>query len=744
MDTVTQNKQPLAAARRVLLLALIQVLIALLGLALLYIAWTCPGVRDAEGNLEGTFCLPLSLGLAAILTARLLHTAWVKPGLWFALAMSGQAAALQLINAGHDIHYQHYLPIDRMWVGDGRLAVVCIVVQVVFVIAAMIREAGRIRAWVSQTFKPWQVLGLVGVLVLCSATISAELPNYVIELFIAGFIQSITLCNIYLLARSIPQPLTSKLHERFNRWLGASSPQDSPQPGGIDRFVLVAAAWVVVVAAGLSIWCYQQHPHVQDEVIYLYQARYFASGMMTTLAPPVPQAFSIYMIPHESAQWYSIFSPGWPAVLAIGVMLGVPWLVNPVLGGLGILLSYLFVREISTRRQARLVVLLMCVSPWYVFMAMSYMSHTFTLVCALTGALGISWARRTGHSYWGWVAGAATGVVSLIRPLDGVALAAMLGLWAIGLGGKRIKVSAIAGLVIATVLVGAVIFPYNKRITGDYTKPPLMSYYEQYFGPKANALGFGPGRGLDWPLDAFPGHSPLEAVINANLNITVTNTELFGWGTGSLILLAIVVFARKWETIDRAMLAAIAVVIGLYSLYWFSGGPDFGARYWYLAFIPLIILTARAVHRLPVMIVYSKLVDPSMVEPRVMAALTAVCLLSLINFFPWRTLDKYYHYLGMRPGIAQLAEKHDLGSSLVLIRGNAHPDYESAWAYNPLDLQSSEPVFAWDKDPQVRSEVIDAYADRPIWIVNGPSITQRGYEVTAGPLSAQDALAFPD
>ena len=65
-----------------------------------------------------------------------------------------------------------------------------------------------------------------------------------------------------------------------------------------------------------------------------------------------------------------------------------------------------------------------------------------------------------------------------------------------------------------------------------------------------------------------------------------------------------------------------------------------------------------------------------------------------------------------------------------------HPDYQSAWVYNPLDPQADAPIYAWDKNPLVRAQVLQAYPDRPVWIVNGPTVTRAGYQVLAGPLSA--------
>ena len=185
------------------------------------------------------------------------------------------------------------------------------------------------------------------------------------------------------------------------------------------------------------------------------------------------------------------------------------------------------------------------------------------------------------------------------------------------------------------------------------------------------------------------------------------------------------------------MLAVIVAIFGVFSLYWFSGGPDFGARYWYLMVIPLVALTVRGIQFLETTF-QNATAGSTNQTTRVMAAVLSLSMLALINFFPWRAIDKYYHYLGMRPDIRYLDQKHDFGKSIVLIRGNSHPDYQSAWVYNPSDPYADAPIYAWDQNPQVRAQVLRAYPDRPIWIVNGPTITRGGFQVLAGPLSARD------
>ena len=219
------------------------------------------------------------------------------------------------------------------------------------------------------------------------------------------------------------------------------------------------------------------------------------------------------------------------------------------------------------------------------------MTHTFSLTCALSAAIALIIARKTEKKYWICLSGISVGILSLIRPLEGVTIAGLLGLWAIGVGGRRMKLSSII-LFIITVIIGcSAVFPYNKLLTGNSTVFPIMAYAESLYGPNANALGFGPDKGVGFGgLDPLPGHALVDVLINANFNMFSLNIELFGWCTGSLILIMVLLLSKRKHKSDYLMLAVIVSVIGIHSLYWFSGGPDFGARYWFLIIIPCIAI----------------------------------------------------------------------------------------------------------------------------------------------------------
>jgi len=697
--------------------------------AIVIAASESPVCRTTEGGLNGRFAAMMAAAAAAALTGWTARTAWARAGRWAALALAGQAAALQLIDAGPLIHFQHYrLPSQA--IGDpilryALLAFLCQALLVAFKLAS-VRDA--IRVWLRNRRRPAILAAVVLVCGPFAAAVSRDPRFYVLEATLGIFVQLVNAANILLVVWSLPPAALETLQRWVDSWLGD---RQEPGPLRVGQFALLAALWVTALSAALAYFVYERHPHVADEVVYLYNARYLATGKMMMPPPPVEPAFEVDLMEYQPDKWYGAVPLGWPVVLAAGAALGAPWLVNPVLAGLNILLAYLFLGELYPRRVARIGVLLLCVSPWNVFLAMSYMTHTVTMTCALVAFLGVARARRTGVARWALLAGLGTGAGVVVRPLDGVIAGVLAGAWAIGFGGRRLKFGALAALAIGAGLTGSVSLIHNEALTGNPLSSPLVSYAEKHYWHNANAYGFGKDRGEGWPTDAYPGHTPFEALINAELNGASLNAELFGWGAGSLLLLAVLPFSGAMRRADYLMLAAIATVLLAYAPYWGNGGPDFGARYWYLVLLPAVALSARGLEGLE-----EQLGTADHRHVRATAAAAALCGLALLTYFPWRALDKYHHYLRMRPDVPALAKSHRFGRSLVLVRGERFPDYASAAIYNPLDLHATEPVYAWDRSPAVRAQLMRAYPDRPVWIVEGPSITQAGYRVVAGPLAA--------
>ncbi len=726
-------------------LRIIQFLLCAIGIGVFVWAYSSPVFRDTEGIVKGSICLPIATGIAFIVLGVTIVGRLRMSGFWFSLALMGQAVALQMIEAGPRAEYQHYMRPISLLLKEHPYLFIFILVQAIFVLTGIRRFWADIKTFIFRVFRLWQLVVIGLVFFFSSAALSRYPSHYISELILATAIQIVNLCNIILVVMSLPEDAFGYLKRRFDRFSGEKGKGDEIASAGLDRFVWSASIWVILLAAILSFYSYERIPHIPDEYAYLYQAQYFADGYLTLPAPSVPEAFDIELMENDGGRWYSAQLPGWPAVLAIGVLCGFPWLVNPILAGINILFAYLLIQEFYNRLTARITVLLLCVSPWYIFMAMNFMNHTLTLTCALIATLALVRARKTGRAIWGWIGGFFLGFTSLIRPLEALALAGLLGVWAIGIGGRRLRYPAIAGLILGAILVGSVQLYYNYSITGDPLLFPFTAYTDKHYGVGSNALGFGPDRGTSFhwtTLDPFPGHGLRDIFINAALNIYSINIELFGWSIGSLLLILIALLSMKKSRADNIMIAVIVAIIGIHSFYWFNGGPDFGARYWYLTILPGVVLTVRGIQYLSHRLEIESLVVAS---PRVTGVLFGVLLLSLstlVNYFPWRAIDKYHHYRLIRPDIGYLAERYKFGHSLVLIRGNRYVDYAAAAIFNPVRFTGDEPIYVWDKDPEVRRELLKSYPDRNIWIVNGPTITHKGFEVSDGPLTPSYLLSL--
>src|SRR5437763_17120531 len=101
-------------------------------IAIVVLAWRY--CRTGEGLLGAGFAAAIAAAAAVGLIFWTLRTRWCRAASWVALALCGQAAALQLIDAGVLIHYQHYrLPADAAADPALRWALVAVALQSVLV-----------------------------------------------------------------------------------------------------------------------------------------------------------------------------------------------------------------------------------------------------------------------------------------------------------------------------------------------------------------------------------------------------------------------------------------------------------------------------------------------------------------------------------------------------------------------------------------------------------------------------------
>lgn len=378
-----------------------------------------------------------------------------------------------------------------------------------------------------------------------------------------------------LLARGAP-PLV-RLAERAWRRLEGMTPV---------AFAAGAGVAALLSAGALALVWFHGEPVATDGVNYRFQAALFAAGRIALPTPPLPNQFgfiSMLTTPH----WISIVNPGWPALLAAGVVAGLPWLVNPLCHAGTVVLLYALGRRWWDERTGRVAALLGMLSPFLLLPAGTHMSHT----SALFGLLLFLWLwtrmTETGGAGWALVAGLALGWAGTNRPLDAAAAALPWGLvTAWRLVRRELRLPAAAALAVGVLVPLALLGWYNARAFGG----PTTFGYDLYYGGEIR-LGF--GQQPDVAFVTAP-HTPARAVMDANDQLNAINKILLGWPLPALLFVAVALRAERRGLADRLCMASATFVVGAY---FFFPHPEFmyGARYYHIAAGPLLLLVARGV-----------------------------------------------------------------------------------------------------------------------------------------------------
>lgn len=496
---------------------------------------------------------------------------------------------------------------------------------------------------------------------------------------------------------------------------------------GEGREASVAFPWVCAVfvggfAAATNWYVLDGVPHIPDGIAYLFQAKTFAAGRLAFDAPPLVDHLEVYLMDVVDGRWFAVTPPGWPAVLAIGECFGAAWLVNPILGGLTIPVAHALTRRLSNRRTADLLTVLLTTSPWLLFLSASFMTHAISLLDVLLAWLLILQVRDGMGRWRGFAAGALMGHLFLVRPLDGVLVGGLTGiLILIAFRRRRFETAVLYGFGCAA--VGALVFAYNDAIAGGPFDVPIQAYTDRIWYPGANALGFGPDVGNPpdgWGiLDPHQGHGAIDVALNTNQNLYNLNFELFGWAVGGLLPAVLHLLRGRWDRRDAVAAVLLVLLLAIYNLYWFSGGPDYGARYWYLMLFPVAWLSVRGVGTL---INWAETRWPGAdAAGRVRSSIALLCLISIFVFLPWRLVARYDGYRTFHAGYRDLIESGELTNEVVLVHTTADVDYACAFLCNDPAFPPDRPIFLRYLGPQSAAAARQAFPGRTVIEVNGPA-----------------------
>ena len=353
-------------------------------------------------------------------------------------------------------------------------------------------------------------------------------------------------------------------------------------------FLLIASLWVFIVTNIFSYIVFEHIPHVQDEIAQFMQAKIFARGSLTAPSPPIPDFFQYFldnMI--MTNRWYSQYPSGHPVLLMVGVLLGIPWIINPLYASFSAPLLYLFVRNYYGEKEARFSVVLYCVSPFVLFMSSSFMNHVTTVFFLLLFLYSANKSVMNRSGVYAVLAGCALGAMGNIRVGDafavGVVFVPLFFIYAIR---KKMYRECILFTAAVSCMVGILLL-YNYATNGD----PVLFGYQVRWG-KEHTIGFY-AKSL---LDNKPVFTPLRGIIHTLSNCIALNQNLLEWPFPSLlpIIIYFIPFLFK-KTINDYLLLGGALAVPVFYFFYFYQDLCLGPRFYYTSLPFIVILTARSI-----------------------------------------------------------------------------------------------------------------------------------------------------
>ncbi len=341
---------------------------------------------------------------------------------------------------------------------------------------------------------------------------------------------------------------------------------------------------------------YNGMPHIFDAHGYLFQAKMLASGRLSIPPPAFTDSFPIPFFGTVNGQWVAQYSPGTASILALGVILGCPWLVQPLLGLGTLALVGAICRRLFGTQTAVIAVVLGSWSPFFLFQVGTYLSHIEAVFFA-TLAYYLLIRAHGGQRLWLTIAAAAcVGMTFLCREVTGLLIVipftVVIGVrsWlciktaAQPLLGRMRRATLTAGAWLGGIAIFVALYMcYNWSITGR----PLVSV--RSITDANDRWGFGPGNGW-WGL-----HTPAAGLVNTDQLLTGLNLELFGWPYYMALAIPLLPFvlarANRWDLLN----AFIAVSVIAFYIGYYANGIAIGPRYYYEAVPVLLLLSARGI-----------------------------------------------------------------------------------------------------------------------------------------------------
>jgi hypothetical protein len=489
-------------------------------------------------------------------------------------------------------------------------------------------------------------------------------------------------------------------------------------------------------------------PGIHDEFSYLLMADTFAHGRLANLPHPMWVSFETFHV-NWLPRYASIYPPAQGAALAIGQLLGHPWI--------GVLLS-----EAG-----------MCAA--ILWMLQGWMPARWAFLGAVLAALKLGVASYWINSYWGGACAALGGALVLgavpriakhakirdtillgfgiailanSRPYEGVLLCAPVAVWLVlWLAGKtksakprharlgRVLLPLAVTLLLTAVFMGY----YNWRLTGDplllphvlntrtyHTtglflwdhKKPEMHYRNRPFEVFYNM----------WERNSYDNTWPDVARVSEE---KLVRYSLNYFWIGLLLAVPALPFLFRDRKIRLLLIIFLLVSAGLFCVVWCNAhyAAPLTCIVFALAVQGIRYLRTMQIGRRPIGIALSR------------AIVFLLLLDTSVNTARGNCDPLQWQCLG-NPNRAAITERlqRTPGKHLIMVRYEKHNhNIHEEWVHNGAEIDNAKVLWARELDPQQNEKLLAYFKDRNIWLLTPDAAT---FDLV--PYTSPDAALSPN
>ncbi len=383
-----------------------------------------------------------------------------------------------------------------------------------------------------------------------------------------------------------------------------------------------------------------------DEHSCYFMAECLRLGRLWVKPHPLSQFFQVVHVGNRDGKWFSVYPPGWPLLLALGLEWHIVDWLNPFLTMLALVFLYQAAKKVYGFPVAWLGLSLTVLTPFFIFTSASYFSHgTSLLMLSIFLYAFPMWEERRDTPQgilWAGLAGLALGYGLWTRYLTAAAMALpFLGYHFGKLFWKKEKWSAADTLFVGIALfMASLLLVQNYAVTGRAFNPP------NHYDKRWERLGF---RGDYRPLDGL-------------MFIVARFFYLTDWAAPGLVFLFLLSCFQKGSAnpLQQLFRYSFFYLVAGYFFYYSWGGNQFGPRYYYEAFPLMMLAAARGLEQ-----GWRQGRKPWM---KFLVGLVFSSLFVNAHLF-YKQADFFGVAFGQRRALYDLAEKTIQKPSVVFIRG---------------------------------------------------------------------------